>query len=105
MNTQIKNDGRVNNSISADKTLGVLEILQKIKQTGSGTVSYVFNTERLLNIHAKKQDKDFGVTRNHVYMINSPVNNSIFVKRNITEVLQIFKDICADIKATYFVLS
>lgn len=105
MNSEIQNDGRVNNSISADKTLGVLEILQKIKQTGSGTVSYVFNTKRLVNIHAKKEDKDFGVERNHVYMINAPVNTSIFVKRSITEVLQIFKETCSDMRATYFVLS
>ena len=114
MNTQIKNDGRVNNSISADKTLGVLETLEKIRQNGSGTVSYVFNTERLIDIQAKPGEVNFGATRNHTYMINAPINKEVFLSseksnkvfnKKLTEVLEVFKDTCWDMRASYFVLS
>jgi hypothetical protein len=113
MSNFIQPDNRVNNSISADKTLGVLEILEKIKENGNGTVSYVFNTERLIDIHAKPGNKDFGATRNHTYMINAPINKEVFLSeksttvynKKLTEVLNVFKDTCWDMGASYFVLS
>ena len=114
MKNLIQKDNRVNNSISDDKTLGVLETLEKIRQNGSGTVSYVFNTERLISIHAKPGEKDFGATRNHTCIINAPINKEVFLSseksnkvfnKKLTEVLGVFKDTCHDKGASYFVLS
>lgn len=112
MNNLIQRDSKVNNSISADKTLGVLEILEKIKENGSGTVSYVFNTERLVNVRAKPGEKDFGTTRNHTYMVNAPINKEVFLSeksttvynKKLTEVLEVFKDTCWDMRASYFII-
>ena len=104
----------MNNSIFANKTLEVLEILEKIRQNGSGMVSYVFNTERLININAFPGEKDFGATRNHTCMINSPINKEVFLSseksnkvynKKLTEVLDVFKDTCHDKGASYFILS
>lgn len=113
MNNLIQKDNRVNNSISADKTLGVLEILEKIRQNGSGTVSYVFVTEKLINIKANLGEKDFGATRKEIHMINAPVSENVFTqfkdgkvcKARLTDVLEVFKDTCWDRGASYFVLS
>lgn len=113
MTNLIQQDSRVNNSISADKTLGVLETLEMIREKGAGTISYVFVTEKLINLKANHGDKDFGATRKQTFMINAPVNEEIFknvkdgrtVKTSLLSILEIFKDTCWDRGANYFILS
>ena len=100
----IKKGDLQNNSKQKTKSVGVLQILQNIRDKRvAGTVSYIFETTRINNL---------GEEYVKTAIKSSPISIEIFykeenkrkVKRNLTEVLNIFKDLCHDYRASYFVI-
>ena len=84
---------RVNNSTSSSKNLFAILNNIKIGKT-TGSVTYYTVTKRY-NIHTDKvEDK--------ISKFRQPIQKVIFEERTLGQVLDLFRDIKNDLKATYF---
>ena len=99
---------RPNNSKSDNKRSKVLQLLHKIFIAKSGTVSYVFLSER---VRFTKENPN-GETYANKSVIHSNINPAIFTKvengrtykRSLEEVAKVLEDTCHDLGANYYLI-
>lgn len=100
---------RPNNSKSDNKRSKVLQLLHKIFITNSGTISYVFLSER---IRFTKENPE-GETYVNKSITHSDINPAIFTKvengrtykRSLEEVVKVLEDTCHDLGANYYLIN
>ena len=98
------NKARVNNSISSLPTFR-LEGLKKVMLNMGGTVTYYFETERIIFT----TDEPDGETVISTSILQSSINSQCFLgergKKTPQQLLQMFQDIAWDLGATRFELN
>ena len=86
----------------------VLKILQNLYSNGTGSISYVFVTERVIFTKENPLGEVIKVkTTQHTDISNAvfyEVENGKTVRRSFEEVLKVFEDTKHDLGASYFII-
>lgn len=98
-----------NNSKFVNKRSKVLQLLHKIFIAKSGTVSYVFLSERVRFTKENPNGEIYtnkSITHSNINpVIFTKVENGRTYKRSLEEVVKVLEDTCHDLGANYYLIN